>query len=262
MKWFFILSFFISLMGCSRDNVLGKKTVEERFDDPNVVQLIYAGLDEDIPSMRQWLAKGADINAIGEGNVTPLVWLTTKHKRKGVAFLLDMGADPHQPITKSYSMMSLVVGGNKTSMLKVYLKHAKVVDGRTPKGDPLVVVAAFNSRWKHLEMLVEAGADINGHHLITDETAPIISTALGDIDKVPRMLELGFNYNLEDLAESVQGNYVSRGCDAKMEVVKMLEERGVRFPVKSNRKIADDCSGLHKKLCHSKSSKETLELCY
>jgi hypothetical protein len=47
-------------------------------------------------------------------------------------------------------------------------------------------------------------------------------------------LEMGYSENLESLAAQVEGRYYSEGtegCEAKRELVNMLRDRGVQFPV-------------------------------
>jgi hypothetical protein len=240
----FTLVLIIFLTGCN-DKMLGNKTIEETFTDKNVVLFVYAILDEDISQMNKLIKKGVNVNSMGLNNVTPLVWAASKMKLKSVEALLKAGADPHKPFTRDHSVFSMLVGGNKTELLKVFIAHSESLDGLTPKGDPLIEVAVLNRRWKNLELLLDAGADIN-NHAKDGVNAANTAVAIGSYDKALYLLERGYSYNLKLLARSVQRSATSVGeqCEWKKKVAKKLEEKGIRFPViktKRRRVAPDSC---------------------
>ena len=67
------------------------------FTDPEVIALGDAIAANDLDRMRQLIAAGADVNAKGKGNMTPLLWAFFDEKPERFRMLLEAGADPNVP---------------------------------------------------------------------------------------------------------------------------------------------------------------------
>jgi len=72
---------------------------EKYFDDPLVIALCEAIEADDLEEIDRLVAAGADVNAKGKGNMTPLMWAYPDHKPKRFERLLKHGADPNVIIT-------------------------------------------------------------------------------------------------------------------------------------------------------------------
>jgi ankyrin repeat protein len=226
-----IVFVLVLITGCSDQKWAGK-SIEETFADKKIIQLVHKLMDEDVPAINQLISEGVDVNTVGLNYITPLAWAAVKMKYKSVATLLKAGADPHIQLTNDHSVFSMIVGGDKTELLEVFIANSKALDALSPKGMPLIPVAVFNSRWTHLDLLLDAGADINNHNRF-GRSAARTAAALSDYDKVVYLLERGYTYDLIGLAKSIQGSYGSKGdsCEWKKKVVKKLQSKGIVFPI-------------------------------
>ena len=189
-------------------------------------------MDEDVPAIKQLISEGVDVNTVGLNYITPLAWAAAKMKYKSVATLLKAGADPHVQLTNDHSVFSMVVGGDKTELLEVFIANSKTLDTLSPKGRPLIQVAALNRKWSHLDLLLDAGADINNHTKF-GRSAARTAAAIASYDKVLYLLDRGYTHDLIGLAKSIQGLSDSKGehCEWKKKVVKKLQEKGIVFPI-------------------------------
>ncbi len=91
----------IAACGCGR--LAGGQSWHEKhgwkavdfFADPQVVALCEAIQANDLERMRSLIAAGADVNARGKGNMTPLLWAFPDDKLERFRLLLEAGADPN-----------------------------------------------------------------------------------------------------------------------------------------------------------------------
>jgi hypothetical protein len=67
----------------------------EFFTDAKVVALCDAIAANDVDGMRKLIAAGADVNARGKGNMTPLLWAFVDDKPERFRLLLEAGANPN-----------------------------------------------------------------------------------------------------------------------------------------------------------------------
>jgi ankyrin repeat protein len=65
------------------------------FDDPQVIALCKAIEANDLKEIDRLVAAGADVNAKGKGNMTPLLWAFPDNKLPRFKRLLEHGADPN-----------------------------------------------------------------------------------------------------------------------------------------------------------------------
>ena len=129
--------------------------------------------------------------------------------------------------------MSLATGGDQPRMLELLLQNGGDPNLRGPSDDPLLTLAAFHQKDVQLRILLKHGADINGHR--HGETAAVVAAAMGRYDEVVFLLENGLNYNLEDLAKTVQIRVVrqqSKQYTAQQKVIEILKAKGVQFPAR------------------------------
>lgn len=87
--------------GC--DSLIGAQGWHDRhgwkaadyFTDAKVVELCDAIAANDLDAIRKLIAAGADVNARGKGNMTPLLWAFPDEKPERFRLLLEAGADPN-----------------------------------------------------------------------------------------------------------------------------------------------------------------------
>lgn len=226
--------------GCAEVSV-GGKTAKDVFTDPQVLALVEAACKGDTAHMEQSVKQGANVNATGYREVTPLVWAMECHSKAGVRKLLELGANPNFKMEGDLSATWMAAGSNDPEWLPMMLAHGgdpNIVSG----ADTALMIAMEQGRWQNFHLLLRQGADVNKADAVGN-TAATYAAELSKFDVVAELLEHGYNYNLQDLARTVQGNHVPPKSDPyrdKQRVLRMLEERGVKFPVKSPVKFPGD----------------------
>ena len=79
---------------------------EVYFDDPQVIALCQAIEANDLEEMERLIEAGADVNARGQGNMTPLMWAFPDNKLERFKLLLEHGSDPNVKITTDLGVPS------------------------------------------------------------------------------------------------------------------------------------------------------------
>ncbi|APZ96836.1 ankyrin repeat domain-containing protein [Fuerstiella marisgermanici] len=182
------------------------------FDDPQVIALCEAIEENDIAEIDRLIGAGADVNAKGKGNMTPLLWAFPDNKLKRFVSLLEHGADPNVVTKSEFGVRSAFhVGDSVTHMASrsAFPKHFEAVmkHGGDPqlfdtgKGDTLLH-AVITSRAPHkikkerIQLLIEKGADLNavdasGNPPVTDAVA-----WFGQFDIASQLLKAGADYGI------------------------------------------------------------------
>lgn len=157
----------IAVAACANELTFGGKSAQDVFKDESVVELLNAAAHGDAQEAQRLVEGGVNPNAVGEANVTPLLWMLAKHDLKAVKILLDVGADPNKSTSGEVGQVSLgyppvfaAVSGGLTEALRMMLDHG---------GDPNVVwgnesalmIAINHSHLDCAEVLLQHGADIN-----------------------------------------------------------------------------------------------------
>jgi ankyrin repeat protein len=76
---------------------------EDYFEDPQVIALCRAIEANDIAEIDRLVAAGADVNAKGKGNMTPLLWAFPDNKLERFKRLLEHGANPNVVIESDFN---------------------------------------------------------------------------------------------------------------------------------------------------------------
>lgn len=92
---------------------------EEYFDDPQVIALCEAIEANDLEEMDRLVAAGANVNAKGKGNMTPLLWAYPDNQPERFRRLLEHGADPNVIFQSDFNtrMMGIRPGDSITHMV-------------------------------------------------------------------------------------------------------------------------------------------------
>ena len=231
LAWTALGLFLFQLLGC-KGVIIEGKTVKESFSDPREVELVEAAMRGDGATLEKLAAAGVNVNASGLHGTTPLIWTALSHNKKGIKKLLQLGANPNQHFEKGYTIVWFAAGGDDPELLEILLRHG---------GDPNVWVGSNNAlmqaveqrQWENFDLLIKYKANLNS----ADEVRSTVATyaaALNYFDKVAMMLDLGYTYDLPYLARLVEVSQVDEQSDQykwRKKVLKMLESRGVKFPL-------------------------------
>ncbi|MGU3305568.1 ankyrin repeat domain-containing protein [Pseudomonas sp. M5A4_2d] len=209
------------------------RTVEQVYEDPKVISLINAAMEGKADDVKKLAASGVDVNAVGRDGSLPLFWALKSRNSVGVESLLKAGADTEKmtPQFDPFSPMALVSEGDNSGLSSLLLRYggdAKGVKATSIDGNPLYL-AATEGRLENVKLLVEAGADINFHDEYGSSAAGGAATT-GNFEVVFWLLERGYNYDLQNLAKTV--NVIKAypnpdGAQWKAKVIDKLKAKGV-----------------------------------
>lgn len=158
---------------------------EEYFSDPQVIALCRAIEAEDLEEIDRLGAAGADVNAKGKGNMTPLLWAFPDNKPERFIRLLQHGADPNVIVTSQFNTgrAGIQLGDSITHLAaKSRFHHFKHV--MEHGGDPnlvneynetplfSVIKGSGGQRQERIQLLIDKGADLD--HMSALETTPVM----------------------------------------------------------------------------------------
>ncbi|MBX3423726.1 MAG: ankyrin repeat domain-containing protein [Pirellulaceae bacterium] len=151
---------------------------EDFFDDPLVIQLCQAIESNDVAEIDRLVAAGADVNALGKDNMTPLMWAYPENKIDRFKRLLEHGADPNVYFESDLSSRGAFLKGETVTHLAAGTRFEGYFDAVFDhKGDPNLrdqsalgqgdtpIFTAIQSSpidlIDRIRKLIERGADIN-----------------------------------------------------------------------------------------------------
>ncbi len=147
-----------------------RPSTEKYFSDARVIRLAEAAGDGNISEITKLIAAGVDVNAVGRGTFTPLLYALLCQNKDGFACLLSHGANPNTELsdtlddllTKGNSVMSLSAKLEESWYLKQVLQHGgdpnlvNATRSQTP-----ILAAMFSSRTQNVKLLIASGANLN-----------------------------------------------------------------------------------------------------
>ncbi|APZ96835.1 ankyrin repeat domain-containing protein [Fuerstiella marisgermanici] len=147
----------------------------EYFDDPQVVALCEAIEKNDIQEIDRLIAAGADVNAKGKGNMTPLLWAFPDNQIKRFKHLLKRGANPNVIFESDFGVPSGFHAGDSVTHMsagtafpgyfEAVMEHGgdpELIDEKTGNSLLFEVISSGVGDTKHrVRILIEKGADLN-----------------------------------------------------------------------------------------------------
>ncbi|SMP66493.1 hypothetical protein SAMN06265222_1102 [Neorhodopirellula lusitana] len=149
---------------------------EDFFNDSAVVELCSAIEANDIAKMKRLITEGVDVNAIGEGGATPLLWAFVDNQPERFQLLLERGSDPNvKTTTRLNAPNAFAVGDSVTTLAaqsyfvgpyEAVLQHGGDPSIVGPHKQPLLHMLvrapiSLELKKKRILMAVEHGADWN-----------------------------------------------------------------------------------------------------
>jgi hypothetical protein len=229
--------------GCAEIKLGGKKALEA-FNDPLTAQMVHEAVRGHNAKVAKLIEQGADVNAIGTKETTPLMWVLAAGRLDVAELLLKKGADPNYRPSSGKSIMALAAGGDSVKGLKLLLDYGGDPNARGTHDRPAIMYAVEYQRFENLRLLVDRGADVNGHTPDGLESAARNAAIFGDYSIVKYFLQRGYEHDLATLAGTVERREVSAQgpeCALRGEVLDMLYARGIRFPVNNAPPLNDPC---------------------
>ena len=196
-----------AIAGCG-GGVDGKHRPEQYWSDPKAVALAKAIGRGDLAELDRLVADGADVNAVGSENASPLAWAMARQQKEAFKRLLEHGADPSVRFAHFASVVHAAAQVDKDSdWLRAVLEHGgnpnnpgfPLLPGDNPVFDAIgkeetPIFEAIESRRKEsIELLINAGADID-HANATGVTPLIFAAQRNWFDTVYYLLQAGADY--------------------------------------------------------------------
>jgi len=155
----------------------------------------------DAKEIKRLVAAGANVNAVGQHNITPLWWAAWRENYEGFAALLDNGANPNVQRAEGYPIMHLIADMKDARLLAAALKHGGDPNLRDSQSSETPLFPAVqNDRKSQIAMFLAAKADVNAQVTISGETLPMVAIgARADYELVYRLFESGADPALKDV---------------------------------------------------------------
>src|SRR5262249_43090774 len=146
---------------------------EEYFDDPQVIALCHAIEANDLAEIDRLIAAGANVNAKGKGNMTPLLWAFPDDKMDRFKRLLEHGANPNVVTESDFNTHGGLSSGDSVTHMACRTEFAGYFEavfahGGDPnldkRGDtPLfsVINGVRADKKTMVQSLITKGADLN-----------------------------------------------------------------------------------------------------
>lgn len=130
------------------------------FPDPAVAALAQAAADGDVAEVQRHVAAGADPDARGADQVTPLQYAMLAQSKPGVEALMAAGADASVPGLAGRTAVHSAAIADDPGYLRILLDHRADPDARHGQtGGTALADAAGPRTDAQFRMLLEAGAD-------------------------------------------------------------------------------------------------------
>ena len=177
------------------------------FTDPQVIALCDAIAADDVARMKELIAAGADVDARGKGNMTPLLWAFVDNKPERFRLLLEAGANPNVYIESDFGIRQAFSPGDSVTHMacRSTFDHFWPVfehggDPNCPNKEPgrrgetpvyTVIKSGAGDKKKRIARLAEAGGSMN--RAPEAEASPLVTAAswFGRYDLCLLLLDLG-----------------------------------------------------------------------
>ena len=182
------LPFFVGLMafcvtGCVEALQSDNRTWQTKmgwsaadyFEDPQVVALCNAIEANDVHEIDRLVDAGADVNAKGKGNMTPLLWAFPDNKLKRFTRLLEHGADPNVVTKSDFGVPQAFHAGDSVTHMAARTAFPGYFEAVLEYGGDLeitdskrsrtllhtVITSGLSDAKGRVRLLIEKGADLD-----------------------------------------------------------------------------------------------------
>ena len=179
---------FSSLVAAGNELSIAGKSAQDVFRDKGVISLLKAVINQDASEAKQLVASGVNVNTIGDGGITPVIWMLGVHDVAAIKMLMELGADPNKFVPSQVGETGfgppvwLAAGGGQKDALQVLLVHGGdpnlAIGGQSP-----LMMAISGQHMDCAELLLQHGGDINysaGSSFNTALGAALLQVQFGD----------------------------------------------------------------------------------
>lgn len=214
----------------------------EIFGDTPALELARAAASGDTRAIHRLIASGVSPNTVGRHDITPLWWAAWAENYEGFSALLGKAANPNY-VRKvegdSISIMHSIIYIADTRYLKAALQRGGNPNLRNaaPNCTPLFTALLVGDGRAHLDLLLNAGADLNAQDGNGYTPAMMAIAARGDYHLVWEFLQRGADWTPKNtigkgatLAEMIEARAIYPDGDSyiwREKVMEFLRSKGV-----------------------------------
>jgi ankyrin repeat protein len=136
----------------TRWHLRAQRDAKDYFNDPASIELCHAIEADDIDHMEQLIAEGVDVNRVGKGGMTALMWAMPDHRLKRFECLLRHGADPNVSLKSDFAAVRHPLFLDPERRKEIIRDH-----GCRP-GDSVMILAC-SAPIEYLRLVLEHGGD-------------------------------------------------------------------------------------------------------
>ncbi|WP_131282636.1 ankyrin repeat domain-containing protein [Blastopirellula marina] len=179
---------------------------EEYFDDPQAIALCEAIAANDLQEIDRLVAAGANVNALGKGKMTPLLWALPDNHPERFGKLLELGANPNVIVESDFNTRNSAIrpGDSVTHMVckthfpgyfELVFQHGGDPNLVNPqkKETPIFVLitGSLVQRKEKMRLLIDKGADLNALNASGVPATALACVHFGQYDIVLMLLKAG-----------------------------------------------------------------------
>ncbi len=202
------------------------------FSNPLEVKLANAIAKGKTEQIKTLVAQGANPNAIGVKNMTPLGWALISGNVDGIEAIIQAGANVHQSFGEDIVWHPIYYAClvDTDEFLRILLQHGADPNFVTKDEErpPLNYVLAKPSKVK---LLVEAGANVN---VGGDTGLDLVESAIrrGDFQVASYLIEKGYNLNLPSVAWLLKNTpfALPEHQTYQVKIFEQLKQLGITIP--------------------------------
>ena len=123
--------------------------------------LVEAADEGDVDGVKELLDGGANINAMVDGDGSPLIVAARGGYLELVTMLLDRGADPNLAVSGDGNPLIMAARDGHTKIVELLLDRGARVDDVVPGDENALISASGEGQLEVVKLLVARGADVN-----------------------------------------------------------------------------------------------------
>lgn len=200
----------------------------------------------DINTVREYLNKGFDPNAIDNAGNPALLYAATLGNISMVEVLLEKGADSNKHSANGFSPLHFAVFNNHVATVRLLLHHAAKVDPCNPSGYTSLYDAAAEGHLEMTRLLLKHGADVSARG--GDNSTALHAAAFNGHTEISELL---VDSGAHAFTKNNQGvtALTAAGVKKHADIMRIFVSKGMFESLTLNNSAAPDMSREVRSLC-------------
>ena len=238
--YLFILAVSLLCAAGAKANDMTNPDYTKDYTNPVEQKMIRAIMVGDVETLSKLYSAGANLNALGKFDNTPMRVALKFRREKVILFLLQHGVDPNFVTPSGAVPAFLAAEQDDTSILSTLLDH-----GLNPNikqdGEPIIFSTIREGQWANLRLLTSRGADLTSR---TPNNSIVLLELVGmsQYDLAKALILRGADATIPNdtgltLVKVLVNDQKAFGADRnninfkkRAELLQLLRERGVSVP--------------------------------